>query len=388
MRINRVSIDGDLDRFGGRALVVQTNRGSFKTPQRALTSSEFQYKAKLPFEPALNNEVSEIVGQFYGKNWDSFMNTNGSFDSRLRTLEFFSDKMTYTLRRFYPQLPANVNVDDSAIKQLRELQIMSNLDFVSIPNLPPALRDFEQLSASFAEGVLSERKEPLVYLDMELEPPVFQARFRALLELSETGLIHSIGLVYRPIRKFILNYRFLWENREAEVFLQMSNVTREFTRKIGASTMHLLQKWGIDSFSVRVGKYFPPKNGDKTEMPKSEALARAKRLDPEPLVFRGFHTWGGGDHPLNCACPICQDMTVDDFISSYDSNKEQYPGQTFNAANRLHEYYRSSEEFKIAREYIRTGELTEYFQEKDGLNKSDVPQPEVQRPQSRFESLF
>jgi len=83
MRIIRVRHEGDFDGFGGRALVVQTDRGSFKTPLRTLTSSEFQYKAKLPFEPPLNNDLSEVVGLFDIKRWESFLNTNGSFDSRL-----------------------------------------------------------------------------------------------------------------------------------------------------------------------------------------------------------------------------------------------------------------------------------------------------------------
>ncbi len=90
MKINKVSLDGDLDRFGGRTLIIKTDRGSIKTPQRVLTSSEIQYKAKLPFEPTLKNDVSEIVAQFNDKQWDSFMNTNGSFDSRLRRIEFRS----------------------------------------------------------------------------------------------------------------------------------------------------------------------------------------------------------------------------------------------------------------------------------------------------------
>jgi hypothetical protein len=45
----------------------------------------------------------------------------------------------------------------------------------------------------------------------------------------------------------------------------------------------------------------------------------------------------------------------------------------FNSANRLHEYYQSSNEFSKSREFIRNGELSEYFKTKDGLKKSDIP---------------
>ena len=378
MRITKVSLDGDLDQFGGRAMIVKTDRGTFKTPHRVLTSQEFQYKANLPFEPPLNNEISEVVAQFNKTNWNKFMNTNGSFNSRLGTIEFFSDKMAYTIKRFYPQLPSDVMLDDAAIKQLLELQRMSDLDFIAIPNLSSGIRDFDKIVTSFAEEVLSERREPLIYLDMGLEPLVFRERFMTLLSHSDadTDHIHTVGLIYRPIRKNILNYRLLWENRESNVFLQMSYIPREFTRTTAASTMHLLQKWGIDSFSIRAVKYVPPKplkNGGQEPLPKPEVLRRTKRFDPEPLTFRRFHTWVDRGDLLNCSCPICKDKTVDDFISIYDSESERYPCQMFNAANRLHEYYCSSDEFKTSRDYIRTGELSEYFKTREGLRKSDLP---------------
>jgi len=376
MRITNVSLDGDLDRFGGRALVVKTDRGTFNTPHRVLTSQEFQYKANLPFEPPLNNKISEVVAQFSRANWDKFMTTNGSFNSRLGTIEFFSDKMAYTLKRFYPQIPSDVVLDDTAIKQLLELQRMSDLDFITIPNLSSEIRDFEKIVTSFAEEVLSERREPLIYLDMELEPPVFRERFMTLLSHSDvdTDQIHTVGLIYRPIRENVLNYRLLWENRESSVFLQMSYIPREFTT-VAASTMHLLQKWGIDSFSIRAGNYVSPKNSGREPLPKPDVLRRTKRFDPEPLTFRRFQTWIDRGDMLDCSCPICKDKTVDDFISIYDSESERYPGQIFNAANRLHEYYCSSDEFETSRDYIRTGELLEYFKTKEGLRKSDVEAP-------------
>lgn len=372
MIIKKVSLEGDLDRFGGRALVIKTNSGNIKSPLRALTSSEIQYKAKLPFEPPLDNDLSEIVGQFYGEKWNKFINTNGSFSSRLRKMEFFSDKMAYTIKKFYPQLALGTNLNDADIKQLLELQRMSNLDFISIPNLPASAPDFENIAASFAAEVLADKKEPLIYLDMGLDHLVFQERFSSLLELSESGLIHSIGLIYRPIQNYIQNYRILWDNRESMIFLQMSQVPREFG-STNASTMHLLQKWGIDSFSVKVSNYVPPKKDAK---PRSNNLKLVKRFDPNPLIFRKFHEWLNHTEMPNCYCPICKNKSAEDFLSTYGhSQSEEYPGQTFNAANKLHEYYRSSDEFSVSREYIYSGELLEYFANKDGLRGSDIPVP-------------
>ena len=374
MRIHKVNIDSELDRFGGRALIVQTNRGTFKTPNRVVTSSEFQYKAKLPFEPPINNDISEIVSQFNRTNWESFMKTNGSFASRLRRIEFYADKMGYTIKKFYPQIPSTVTLDDSAIKLLLELQRMSNLDFITLPNLPSPVSDLEKLYSDFTEEVLSERREPLIYLDMGLEVDEFRERFLSLLELSKTDQVHSIGLIYRPIHNFVQNYKLLWDNRDSPVFLQMSSISREYT-KIGTSTMHLLQKWGIDAFSGRVGGMGFSKNGDNKPPPREDVLMRTKRLDPQPLVVRRFRTWVEHSEDLNCGCPVCQEKSTEDFMATYDTKIEKYPGEVFNAANRLHDYYRSVGEFNEARKYIRSGELSDYFKEKDGLRKSDVRVP-------------
>lgn len=370
MRITKISLEGDLDRFGGRALSISTDRGTFKTPDRAVTSSEFQYKAKLPFEPPLNNYVSEIVGQFYSDNWAKFMKTNGSFSNRRRTIDFFSDKMDYTIKRFFPQLTLGTELDDSSIKQLLELQRMSNLDFISIPSLPATITDFEKISTYFADEVLSESREPLIYLDMGLDLDLFRQRFLALLELSETDQLHSIGLIYRPIHKNIQNYRLIWENRESNVFLQMSGIPRELARTNSTSTMHLLQKWGVDSFSVRIGRYVPPKKGSKEPGPKP--IESTKRFDPVPLDFHKFQDWIDHGESLNCDCPVCKGKNTEEFVTSYTDQCEEYPNQVFNAANRLHEYYQSSNEFSKSREFIKVGELSEYFKSKEGLKKSDI----------------
>ncbi len=371
MKITKVSLDGNLDTFGGRALIIQTDKGSYKTPQRVLTSSEIQYKAKLPFEPPINNEFSEIVAQFSTNQWQSFMETNGSFASRYNILNSFNDKMAYTTRKFFPQIPQSIAIDTSAIKQILELQRMSELDFITMPSLPSDMKVFPKLASGFSEEVLSEKREPLIYLDMALNESIFQQRFNDLLEFAKTGLVRTIGLIYRPIPEYSKNYLVLWENRETEVLLQMSDIPRIY--KDTTATMHLLQKWGIDMFSVRMSRFGG--SGGESEPEKSEIIPKVKRFDSKPMMFKSFQTWAENDHPLDCRCAICQDMHASEFVEKYWGDSEDYPGQTFNAATRLHEYYKSTEEFKEGRKYIREGSLIEYFKAKDGLRRSDVAVP-------------
>ncbi len=376
MRIRGVTVDGELSEFGGRALVVRTDRGELRTPQRVLTSSEIQYKAKLPSEPPINNELSEMVSFFTEDQWEKFLRKNGSFASRLRTLEFYADKMGYSHRRLFPKIPGTAVIDNESVKYLLELQRMSPLDFIMMPSLPPEERRFGKLASAFSEEVITEHREPMVYLDMGLEASLFKIRFNELLELAGTGLVNTIGLLYRPIKDASVNYLHLWRNRESKVLLQMSDVPRTFK---GTSTMHLLQKWGIDAFSVRLNAFRGGGGGDGSK-PRSEfAVSQVRRLDHRSLVFKYFDSWMQRGDDLGCGCPVCKDLTVPAFVERYRDENEAYDGEVFNAATRLHEYYKSSDEFKAGRERIKEGELGKYFQQKEGLRDSDEPIPKPVR---------
>jgi hypothetical protein len=372
VRIQGVTIDGELSEFGGRALIVRTDRGELRTPQRALTSSEIQYKAKLPSEPPIDNELSEMVSFFTEDQWEDFLKKNGSFASRLSRLEFFGDKMGYTLRRVFPKLPKTAVIDKDSVKYLLELQRNSPLDFIMMPSLPPEERRFSELAVAFSEEVISEHREPMVYLDMGLEASLFKTRFDELLELARTGLVNTIGLLYRPVKDTSVNYLHLWRNRESKVLLQMSDVPRTFK---GTSTMHLLQKWGIDAFSVRLNRFQGGGRGDGSKPRREFAVSQVKRLDHRPLVFKSFDSWVRHGDDLGCGCPVCKDLTVPAFVERYRDENEAYDGEVFNAATRLHEYFKSSDEFKAGRARIREGELAEYFQQKEGLRDSDEPIP-------------
>lgn len=173
MQITNVSVDGDLDSFGGRALVVSTNSeiGSFKTPNRALNSQELRYKAKMPFKPPINNSISEIIGQFYGKNWVKFTetDTSKSFDSKQKTMGAYSVQMAYTIKRFYPQIASGTAISERIIDRFILLQRFGGLDFISMPSLPDTDSEFDSKTEYFVEEVLSEKEEPLIYLDMGLD---------------------------------------------------------------------------------------------------------------------------------------------------------------------------------------------------------------------------
>lgn len=376
MKITKVSIDGELDEFGGRALIIKTNSsdvGTIKTPVRVLTSPEFQYKAKMPFKPMLNNDISEVISQLYGKKWERFTSLNKPFENEIGKLNSFAGQAAYTIKKYYPQIASGTPISKKDIHRFIMLQRAGELDFISMPSIPSTNTEFDRIADSFTEEILSENEEPLIYVDMGLDQDIFRNRVSTLLDLVHTGQIHTIGLIYRSWTKYEQNYEYIWDKiRPEEVFLQMSEVPREFAHTRTTSTMHLLQKFGIDSFSVRLvtGRNTNKDAGTETNL---NHLLTKRRFDPGPLVFRNFSDWMNHNASLECDCPICTGKTPEEFVGAYRGRYENYPGETFLAANKLHEYYRSTEEFKLSRCYIVDGELKDYFKNKDGLRSSDRP---------------
>lgn len=381
--IQRVSIDGDLSEFGGRSLRVTTREGSFMTPLRAATSTDFNYKADLPLDPPLDSPVAEVIASFPSKLWDAFLNTNGSFASRVRTLSMYSDMMQYSARRFFPKIPRGTEISEWGRRQLVTLQHLSNIEFTTLPPLPGlAPREHGSITERFAEDALSCDREPLVYLNMGDEPDAFREKFDALMALADTDLVRTVGLVYRPLANWIQNYRTVWEHRDRPVLLQMSGVKRMFHPLVPTSTVHLLQKWCIDAFGVgsaNVGGFPKRPAGVEEEV---ERLNSERRFDESQVGFIPFSQWRNRyGEDLHCTCPVCRGHDVGSFLERYSHDADGEISHThFMAGTRLHEFYASSDEFSTSRRFIRDGDLQSYFAERPVLNAADA---QAEQPQER-----
>lgn len=149
---------------------------------------------------------------------------------------------------------------------------------------------------------------------------------------------------------------------------------REFSGNRLTSTMHLLQKIGIDAFSVKLTKYYPDKKEDKgaKKATPPRTVGDTNRFDSRDIVFRRFKEWSEDNDSLNCNCLICRGKTAKEFVEEYQGEYETYPGQTFTAANRIHEYSLSSGEFEESRKFIRGGVLKNYFKTRRGLKACDI----------------
>jgi len=393
VRIHKIKVVGEISPYGGRSLDIMTNHGSFGTPTRTLTHRENQYRSDISFRPSFVATTSEVVLNFNRRTWKDFTTKNGSCKSRSRALSFYADKLDFTTSSAFFQIPQSIDSYENRMdKIILEIQMAKdNLDIISLPPYwKNADKRYRRFVESFCEECLTNGKEPRMYLDMGLDEGEFRKQLDIILELLEVGSLNTIGIQYRPIENFTHNYKMLWDAREHEMWIHCSATNREISRDAPQATMHyLLQRWGIDTFSVRLYGRIPPRHlGEQIEdekrmtevekikierQLKEEQIGKLKRFYSQNLSYLNLTQWVKhiGD-TTNCKCPICKDAAISEFKEkySYDDNEELSPSN-LSAATRIHEFFSSAAEFDLSRRYIKDGELAEYLKER-GLPESRV----------------
>jgi len=279
-----------------------------------------------------------------------------------------ADKLDYTISNIYFQLPQNIDVfqqrDDKLILELQRTK--DNLDIFSIPPFYSIIKPKQlKLIEEFCEVCLATGKEPRIYLDMKSDPGRFRNQLEILLNLANQGYLNTIGIIYQNYETYAINYKILWDIREKNIWIHCSGVPRTITNNNPLATMHSLQRWGIDTFSVKLSRVFFPNNRTPEEQ-----VQKIKRFYQTSLTYLSHKQWYQelGDSTY-CNCAICQAHSMKDFIGkySYDFNGDISPSN-FVAATRIHELFTSREEFQESRKYIQDGELERYFQEKDSFD--------------------
>jgi hypothetical protein len=358
MKLKHVHIDEENRIFGARILNVD---GKFSTPYRIPSSVEYGSKQKLPTVKKIDSDISEVTINFRTGEYNQFLNENGPYANRIAQIEERADLMSYSsLISFYPQLPRSITPNKKAMWLLLQLGLDANgVNIVSIPDFEPQ-KSYELDLQNYCEGIRAYRKEPMPILDMGLHPDEFRKKFDEIVSNSETDLVKIIGLIYRNYRKNIQNYYYVWENKSKKILYYCLDVQRKFENQ--AATMHILQSFGIDVYSTR----FMRGGGGN----KQKRLIDIDIFDKTTMGILKFNEYvhEHPDHDLNCNCPICGGRTLDEFVDRYGYNHEgDFDGHQLQYAGKIHEYYSSTNEFDLSREFIREDSLLKYFSSKKYL---------------------
>ncbi|MCK4798839.1 MAG: hypothetical protein KAT05_15795 [Spirochaetes bacterium] len=368
----------------GRSCKVKTDDGTFETPCRISTTVEFNSKAKIPIDLKIESPFSEAIYEYWHEDLMSLINKNGEFGKKLANLEAQSDIMAYSsLISYYPKLPKGTILDNNNMKVFLELQKNSPIQIASIPDFK-VQTSYEKDLLTYCEYVKDGgHKEPMPILDLGLDHDVFKSRFDSIcknLVDEKTDTVHIIGFIYRNWKNYTPNFDYIFQNKDKEVLYHCLDVDRTYEisrlRREKAHTMHILQRWGFDTYSVKFQRGGGKKTEDENEKIKNKMkeqdLNKVLLFDRKTIGLFSTEEWEKKyKHNLNCDCEFCHNLSLDDFIEKYgydvNGNKSR---QRLNYASKLHEYYSSSLEFDESRAAIKEDDLKSYFNHKTFLKQA------------------
>lgn len=351
-------MDEENDFFGARVLKVD---GKFSTPYRIPSSVDYGSKQQLPTPIKIDSEISEITINFRSEEYNQFLDKNGPFANRIAQIEEKADIMSYSpLISYYPQIPKAITPEKKGMWLLLKLGLEANgVNIISIPDFIPST-SYDSDLQNYCEGIRTYKKEPMPILDMGLDPKIFKEKFDQIVSNVETDLVKIIGLIYRNYRKNIQNYYYILENKNKKVLYYAVDVQRKFENQ--SSTMHILQSFGIDVYSTRFMR-----GGGGTNQKKVIDVDIFDKSTVGVLKFNEYSQKHSDLH-LNCNCPVCRGNTLDEFVDKHGYNRKgELDGNQLQYAGKLHEFFASSNEFDISREFIMENKLLDYFSSKEYL---------------------
>lgn len=367
----------------GRVCKVKTTNGTFETPYRVSNSVEFNSKAKIPADLKIESAFSEVIYEYWQEDLVGLFNKNGDFGKKLANLEAQSDMMAYSsLISYYPKLPQNTILDKRGMKVFLELQKNSPIQIVSIP-IFEVDKSYDKDLLMYCEYIRDGNQNPMPIIDLGWDHEEFKSKFDNICKNfvdEKTDIVHIIGFIYRNWKDCTPNLEYIFRNKEKKVLYHCLDVDRTYEisrlRQEKAQTMHILQRWGFDTYSIKYrrggGKtIIDPDEKLKMEL-KEQDIKQVLMFDRKTIGLFSTDEWKKKyQHTLNCDCQFCHNLDLENFIEKYGHDiNGKVSKQKLNYASKLHEYYSSSLEFDVSRTAIKEGNLKGYFDQKDFLKQS------------------
>ena len=368
LNIKMKEIDNDELTIGPRCCVVDTSKGRFETPSRALSSQEAGpfLKTSLTLMP-LVNPIYEHYYTLSLKDIRELMHKNGKMRNIVSKISEIKSKHDEKLSMFYPiRKNKEIGLEDKDIRTLIDLQYLSGFDLITIPDYWPhgcgvkeILKKYEKLKREI-ENNFDTFLVPYIRLNRNF------GEFETLLQ----GLINMetpiIGLEYYSLLENYPNLRKLRENsmNSEHTIFHASKVPPRYGRaNVKLSNLHALGLFGIDTVS----------RGVLAAGGGTQKIESIRRFSPKSLgvlskqEYAQDEMWGAKD----CNCPICNGQTVSEFYENYskrpNGKKESPPFLA--SVSKVHEAFSSYEEFKETVKHIHKNKyMVEYVPSKTYLS--------------------
>ena len=366
MKIEKVKVSSQ-DEYGPRVVEIKTDKGSFETPNRTVTSTEGNYKKQVrTLDDPFLHPIFESIAHFTDENLQALHMRNGPFAKRKTALS--SQVRAYSdldmITKFYPQMKKGsyVSVEDS--RTLADLQRYCGYDLITILDLSlnSPVDKFEKHITKMSEKFIFPftEAEPMPYVDMAMEHDLFKKKVDAIWDNS--GIFKAMGVIFRSPPSYMANYMYLQKNNDRDIWIHTSGVNRYYQKNWTTSQVHIPQLYGIDTVSIlsqRIGGEPAPKPVEKIKRYDSKSLG---------IIEIKKHREKYGVE-LDCDCPVCLNKNLDNAIEKYTVNhKGEQEISLLDIWFKLHESYSSLKEFEKGRKSIKKNEFDNYLQDKEHIS--------------------
>lgn len=352
--------------YHGRVLKVKVSSKpkSFETPTKVPTTTEINAKQNISFDGPFLNPIFEITQRYDNK--ESITNLhrkNGVFSRKIREINAHAESFKgRSVVKYYPQIPAGIELDDRDMRIIVDMQLESNLKIVSLPEPSNECRSdvFYNNFKKYWDEISKDHPDVSLMPYIHLNQPhyLFEDKLKKLLE--HEGALHTIGIKFASIYEYRPNLMSLAQLSKNKFWIHCSSVRRVHAWQTPYAQLHVLQRFGIDTVAIEI-----PQGRGGTQ----KHYNTARYFNPETMTIPQIKDVIDSEDKIPCNCPICSNQKLNDVASDlkpYVTNKR--PLRTnVNDFFKVHEVYSSTNEFEKSKDNIKNDELIEYIKNKEGL---------------------
>jgi hypothetical protein len=351
------------DDTGVRVGVVKSSEcDDILTPIPALTSTDIRYIKKIKAAgfglfkngwESIPHQIVEVVKFFNPEVLEKLTDSEVS-QSHVKQLQEF----TYAggkLAMFRPVIDRKIEIPERINKILTEIQLQAEFDLITIqdPKFNSSPTIFEKMISKMRDYIYESTEfdyvEPIPMMRLDMPKDLFEEKLKILINNGFKG----VSLIYSPYYHAYPNYLHLRKlSEDNDIFIHLSSIPKTWHENKKTSMMHLMQLWGIDSFSYRTLK-LPAEAIIKIK------LKLARRFDNRSwgIIDINEHKKMWSDD-LNCKCPVCEGRDLKSFLKVYSGS------DVLSAAMRIHDIYDGHKEFMIGRMFALSNEFKKYVRQK------------------------
>jgi len=378
-------VDRSIASKGARTLDVRVSSSeSFETPTRPISTMELTAKSFLGYRGELTAPLSALpVDLSTGSKFQRFLKKNGTVNDTRRKLQSMSDS-TYMCPSFpilqMPILkPPLTTEDELPFKIAFDMQCsVEDMDYICIPAVGPGASGFEKTVVDWCESAedgCGKGAVPQIRLDED--PEIFSKKIGILCDLSKTGLVTIVNVIYANPDRNSLQLAELWSRREdMNAIVNCSEVPpkgNEFRKGVSMDLEEYLIQHGIDSITRKKGfisfKYMYKRNMEEppTDLDGADDYNMAVH---SASVRISKNLWESTEHPLFCGCSVCRGDTREKLIDRFaykDNGAIERSGMNY--FSKIHDHQSDQSELSGMRRFIRSGEMAEYEEQLETKRK-------------------